>query len=436
MKRFIAKDLSQWAQQKDRKVLLLRGARQIGKTYSIRELGKSFKYFLEVNFEEDKTVRDFFSGSLNPEAICQKLSAYYSIPIIPGETLVFFDEIQSCLDAIRSLRFFYEKQPELHVVAAGSLLEFAFSEIPSQGVGRITSLFMVPLTFREFLMACGEDELIKLLHEHPLHIPLDSALHNKSMDLLKTYQLVGGMPAVVRHYIQNKDLQRCQIFLNDLIITLQDDFAKYKKRVPVIRLKEVFESVVHQSGGKFKYSNIQSTANHASLKEALELLVTAGLVYKVYHSSCRGLPLGAQVDPGKFKVIPFDLGIYQRLLGLDISQHILAKNFDSINKGHIAEIFVGLELIGNDEPQGAPQLYYWHRESRGSNAEVDYVLGKHRTILPIEVKSGSKGQMQSLLLFLKERQLSQGIRISLENFSHYEPIQVMPLYAAWRLLIR
>lgn len=153
MRRYIDKYLLQWKQDPNRKALLVRGARQVGKTYSIRQLGKTFKNYLEINFEEEKPIKQFFLGSLAPETICQKLSAYFSVHIIPGETLLFFDEIQSCPQALSSLRFFREKMPDLHLAAAGSLLEFVLSEIPSQGVGRIHSLFMYPMSFDEFLLA-------------------------------------------------------------------------------------------------------------------------------------------------------------------------------------------------------------------------------------------------------------------------------------------
>ncbi len=434
MKRIITRYFMDWKAAKGRRVLLLRGARQVGKTYSVRELGRTFRHFLEVNFEEEKEVSAFFRNSLNPEKICEKLAAYFSIPIKPDETLLFFDEVQACPEALSALRFFYEKMPELHVAAAGSLLELTMSEIPSMGVGRLHSLFMYPMSFNEFLMALNEDTLLDTLKKASPQEPLEEPFHEKLIDYFKTYQCIGGMPAVVRDYVDERDITECQKLLDDILTTLRDDFAKYRDKSPVVRLREVFDSVVFQAGSKFKYSNVDSQSSSHSLKDALDLLVQAGLAYKVHHSSARGLPLGAQLNPRKFKVILFDVGIHQRLLGLDLGQLLVAEDFEAVNKGNLAEVFVGLELIANSSPTTRQPLYYWHREARGSNAEVDYVIQKGDEIVPIEVKAGTKGQLRSIFLFLKERNLKKGIRISLENFSEYGEITVTPLYAVRNLI--
>jgi uncharacterized protein len=412
---------------------MVRGARQIGKTYSVRELGKTFKHLFEINFEEEKELDVFFRESLNPKKICEKLSAYFSKPIVPGQTLLFFDEIQACPEALASLRFFYEKMPELHLVAAGSLLEFAMSEIPSLGVGRIHSLFMYPMSFNEFVMALDEEKLLTLLQETRFIKPLDSPFHRKLIDYFKTYQLIGGMPAVVQTYLGRRDLAECQVELDDILTTLQDDFAKYKTRSPVSRLRKVFDSIVFQAGSKFKYSNVNSHSSSHSIKATLNLLVQAGLAHKIHHTSARGLPLGAQVDQKKFKVCLYDVGMHQRLLGLDLKQQILSEDLKVINRGNLAEVFVGLELISNASPTTKHSLYYWHREAKSSNAEVDYVIQKGNEIVPIEVKAGTKGQMRSMYIFMKERNLKNGIRISLENFSEYGEIAVIPLYAVRKI---
>ena len=429
MKRTINSHFREWKDAKKRKVLLVRGARQVGKTYSVRELGESFENYFEVNFEEEKGLEYFFRESLNPEIICENLSTYFSKPIIPGRTLLFFDEIQSCPNALASLRFFYEKMPELHLIAAGSLLEFAMSEIPSLGVGRIHSLFMYPMSFNEFLMALDHDNLLAMLQKANSKNPLSPPFHRKLIEYLKIYQLIGGMPAVVKTYLKERNIAQCQIELDDLLTTLRDDFAKYKDRSPISRLREVFDSIVYQAGRKFKYSNVDSTSSSRSLKEALDLLLQAGLAYKIFHTSARGLPLGSQIKSNKFKVILFDVGMHQRLLGLDLKEYLLSDKLEIINRGNLAELFTGLELINNASPGTKKLLYYWHRESRGSNAEVDYVIQEKNRIVPIEVKAGTSGQMQSMFVFLNERNLNMGIRVSLENFSSYGKIVVVPLYA-------
>ena len=434
MKRNIDLHLLAWKTSSNRKVLILRGARQVGKTYSIRQFGKTFKYFLEVNFEEAKEIRTFFDYSLNPEMIIEKLSAYYSTPIIPGQTLLFFDEIQSCPSALSALRFFYEKVPELHVISAGSLLEFALSEIASYGVGRLNYLYMFPLTFDEFLIALDQVALLEMLSNHVLTVPLDEVFHRRLFEYFKVYQVVGGMPAVVSSYVTKRDLLLCQQILDELIQSFQADFAKYKHKSPVARIQEVFQSIIMQAGSKFKYANIDSASSTPALKEALELLIKAGLAYKIYHSSAQGIPLGAQIKSNLFKVVSFDIGIQQRMLGLELSQHIIAESFKQINKGSLAEIYAGQQLIHLFSIHKPFPVYYWHRESKSSNAEVDYVIQESENIIPIEVKAGTKGQMQSMHIFMKERNLSKGIRVSLENFSTYDNIQTIPLYAVFRII--
>lgn len=414
--------------------MLIRGARQVGKTHAVRVLGQEFEDLLEINFEKEKPVHHFFKNSLNPKIINEKLSAYFGKSIIPKKTLLFFDEIQACPEALQSLRFYHEEIPELHVIAAGSLLEFSLEEIPSFGVGRISSLYLYPMSFGEFLEAVHDKSLYQQALKSNDQTPIDPALHERLLERLRIYQILGGMPAVIQAYSQGSDIPTCQKIIDDLIRTFQDDFAKYKKRSPVIKLKETFESVAHQAGQKFKYAHVSVSGTSQGYSEALQLLVQAGLVHKIYHTDARGIPLGAQMEPKKFKAIPMDCGLYQRLLGLNISEHMVLSHEELIHKGSLAEIFVGLELIANIPAHTQAQLYYWHREAKASNAEVDYVLS-NQGIIPIEVKAGLKGQMQSLFIFLKERNLPYGIRLSHENYATYDKVRVMPIYTAGKLVI-
>lgn len=421
--------LLNWVSEKSRKPLLLRGARQVGKSSAVEHLSKKFKYFLEVNFEENKLVHKVFEKNLSPREICNNLSVLFNTPIIPGETLVFFDEIQSCTSAISSLRFFYEKYPELHLIAAGSLLEFALKEIQSFGVGRVRSLFMYPFSLDEFLLSCGEELLIEAKNNASEKNPLSEPVHEKLINLLRQYLVIGGMPEVVANYSINKDIRDCQICLDDLIISLKSDFTKYKKRVPSLRVSEVFESISNQMGGKFIYKKAATEANTKQIKEALDLLIMSGLVIPVTHSSANGIPLGAESDIKKRKMLIFDTGVFQRILGLDISSVLLENDFNLINKGAIAELFVGLEIIKSLSNYQQQELYYWQRETASSNAEVDYLIQKNQDIIPIEVKSSKKGSMRSIYSFLNEKKRNTGVRFSLENYSSYEKILVYPLYA-------
>ena len=428
LKRDIDKVLLSWKTDRDRKPLLIRGARQVGKSSSIEQFGTHFEQFITVNFEKNKNLQSLFDGDLDVKEICLKLSVQFKKPIIPEKTLLFFDEIQTCPNAIMSLRYFYEDYPELHIIAAGSLLEFALEELPTFGVGRIDSLFMYPFSFQEFMLACDEELLWDEVCKSSPEKPLFPAFHEKCLDLLKKYLIIGGMPSAVSNFLENKDMLKVQKSLDRLILSFQNDFAKYKKRLPAFLLREVFAAVVKQAGGKFIYSKAADTSQY-NIKRAVNVLIMAGLVIPVVSSSANGIPLGAEVNYKNCKMLLLDTGIFQRLLNLELSDFLFSADFEVINKGAIAEQFVGLELIKNSSPYMPENLYYWTREKEKSQAEVDYLIQHNGKIVPLEVKSGKSGKMQSMHLFLKEKQAEYGIRTSLENFTKYDNIRVYPLYA-------
>ena len=398
IKRQIDIVLSDWKADPYRKPLLIRGARQVGKSTAVRNLAKSFDYFVEVNFEMQKSMHLLFEQDLEPFKICEELSLLTNTPIIPGKTLLFFDEIQACLPAISSLRFFYEKYPELHVVAAGSLLEFALKRLGSFGVGRIRSVYMYPFSFEEFIDAVGESGLVESLRNCVLGRPFTELIHSKFIDYLIRFVIVGGMPEVVATYVRTSSLYDCQIILDDLINSFYDDFAKYKSNVPTSRLKEVFNSVINQVGNKFVYSQASTDSNHYQIKESIELLQLAGLIYPITHSSGNGVPLASEINLKYQKYIVLDTGLFQRILGLDLNDLILEAKLEQINKGELAEMFVGTELIKKEFTFSAPQLFYWQREAQGSQAEIDYLIQRGKAVVPIEVKAGTRGKMQSLHL--------------------------------------
>ncbi|HNQ68613.1 MAG TPA: AAA family ATPase [Bacteroidales bacterium] len=434
IKRQIDSVLTDWKDDAYRKPLLIRGARQVGKSSAVRNLAKSFDYYIEINFEMQKSMHLIFEQDLDPHKICEELSLLTNTPIIPGRTLLFLDEIQSCLPAISSLRFFYEKFPELHVVAAGSLLESALKRLASYGVGRIRSLYMYPFSFEEFINASGESGLYEALVNCKVGEPFSEPVHFKFLDYLIRFVIIGGMPEVVATYIRTGSLLDCQVILDDLINSFYDDFAKYKSNVPTSRLKEVFISVVNQTGNKFVYSKASTDANHLQIKESVELLQLAGLIFPITHSSGNGVPLAAEINLKYRKFIILDTGVFQRILGLEISDLILGAKLEQINKGELAEIFVGMELVKKYFKFNAAQLFYWQRESQGSQAEIDFLVQSGRNIVPIEVKSGTRGKMQSLYLFLREKNLQIGVRTSMENIGEVDKIRIFPMYAITRLL--
>jgi len=254
VRRTVLDALLEWKRAKKRKVLLVRGARQVGKTFAVRELAKEFNHFVEINFEKNTDIHGIFEQNLDPARICSNFSAYYGIPIIEGETLLFFDEIQACSKAIQSLRFFYESKPGLHVIAAGSLLEFALSGLTSWGVGRIRSVYMYPLSFDEFLLANNQDALIELKKNASPENPLIPAFHAKLIEYLRYFLLIGGMPEAVSTFIDNSsNINSVQNVLSDIATSYYDDFTKYRTRIPVLRLREVMTSVARQAGGKYIY---------------------------------------------------------------------------------------------------------------------------------------------------------------------------------------
>ena len=427
--RLIDVDLQQWSDDVNRKPLLLRGARQVGKTSAVRNLGLRFEYYVELDLNDKTEFHSLFEKSLSPQQICEQLSLIINIPIIAGKTLVFLDEIQTCPDAINKLRYFYEQYPELHLIAAGSLLEFALENLSSFGVGRIRSMFMYPFSFEEFLMALDEENLIAAYRQASPQKPLFEAVHQKLITLLRTFLIIGGMPETVAVYVAKQDMLYCQRVLDDLIISFKDDFTKYKKKIPSSRINDVFISVAEQGLGKFIYSKVNIEANSEQIRQALDTLIMAGLVYPVIHTSANGIPLGAEINEKYQRMILLDTGLLQRILGLNIGDILLSEDIKIINRGAVAETFVGTELVKSSSCYSPKPLYCWHREKRNSNAEVDYVIQLNETIYPIEVKSGLKGAMQSMRIFLETKKLQTGIRTSLENFCYYDNIEVYPLYA-------
>lgn len=442
MWRAISEELQIWKRSPKRRVLLLRGARQTGKTYSVRELAKEFKTSIEVNFYEQPELKKLFDGSLKAQPIVKQIEGYFGTILIPGESLLFFDEIQACPNALTALRFFHEQLPDLHVIAAGSLLEFALSEIPSFGLGRIESMFMYPLTVDEYIRAIDSSVFADLVAEADCSRAFSEPLHRKAIQLIRSYSLVGGLPAVVKAYQENMDLNVCGALLADHVVGYEDDFAKYKTKIAPEKLSATLRAVALQAGSKFVYSRINPGASVSGYDQALELLCLAGLAHRVYRTAAGGLPLGSQINPKKFKVLPLDTGIYNSLLGLRLSNILLKDETTFVNSGAIAEILCGLELISNSSSSQKGQAFYWDRDEPSGNAEVDYVVQEGQKIVPIEVKAGTRGQMQSLYHFMSTKNLKRGIRCSLEPFSSFTApvgeglIEVVPLYAIGQYLKR
>lgn len=450
-KRHIDKYLVEWAERDAHKPLLLRGARQVGKSTAVRELSKRFKNFVEINFEKQPAYKALFTDDLDVKRIVPQLSAMYGTSISPGSTLLFLDEIQECPNAIMALRFFKEDMPELHVIAAGSLLEFALSELPTYGVGRIHSMFMYPMSFDEFLLATGEALLLEARDRASAESPLPEPLHGRLVELFRTYMLVGGMPEAVSTWVEHHDYVRCQEVQDDIVVTYEDDFPKYKKRIDPILLRQTLRSAAVQATKKFVYSKVGLDYKTAEVKKAVELLVQAGILIPVTHTDANGLPLGSEADRSYQKMLLLDPGLLLRLLNISLgdvsemtAQILTASAADLVNKGPVVELIVGLEMQKYKSPNIRHDLFYWVRMAKNSQAEVDYITAYQQTIVPVEVKADRQGGMKSLWLFMREKKLSNAVRCSMENFGHFDyedreanselrHVDICPAYAVSRM---
>ena len=390
--------------------------------------------------ESQPSIRQLFTKDIDVHRTCEAISATLGIPVVAGKTLLFIDEIQVSQEAIMSLRYFKEDYPELHVIAAGSLLEFTLEELPSFGVGRIRSLYMYPFSFDEFLLAQGLDTTVDFKHKATSLSPLPEAVHNKLVEQLKTFYLVGGMPAAITEWVESKSYIECTRVHNDILDTYQDDFSKYKSRVSPALLRQVLRSVALQAGCKFVFRQVADDIHSSVIKEALHLLTLAGLIKPVTHSDGNGVPLGAEENCNYIKYLFLDLGLMQTMLGTPAANVLLSSDVDFVNKGAASEMFAGLELVKSHDCFQKAEMYYWQNLSRGTNAEIDYLVVKDGIVVPIEVKASTRGSMQSLWLFMRKKGLHRAIRTSLENFGEFEyvdkesqdevrHVDVVPLYA-------
>lgn len=429
MKRDLRNYLEEWANDPNRKPVLLRGARQVGKSYLARDFGKTFTNFIEINFEFTPGLKTVFEKDLDPVRIIRDLSIILGQPITPGKTLLFLDEIQECPAAVKSLRYFYEKMPLLHVIAAGSLLDFILDEI-GLPVGRVMPLYLYPLSFFEFLSAVGKEHLRHEIYNHNPVEEFPVFLHQQLLGLIGEYMAVGGMPEAVKQWIEYGDLSSCLKIHRLLIDTYRQDFAKYAEKKNQKYVEMVFNAIPRLSGKKFIFRAVSKEVRSRELRPALELLAKAGIAHIINHSSSNGLPLGSEINPQVSKVIFLDVALAQSVLGIDYGTWIIDPVSAIINRGAITESFVGQELLAYSPVTMKSELYYWVREIRGSMAEVDYVTGINGKAVPIEVKSGITGSLKSLHIFLEQKRNSEyGFHFSQRNYRVDKKIRSYPLYA-------
>ena len=411
MKRKAEMFLTEWYQRPGRKPLVLRGARQVGKTYLVEHWGREhFRSVLTVNLERERDLHGLFAKP-DPKRLLEELALLKRQAIKPGETLLFLDEIQACPAALAVLRYFHEMLPELHVIAAGSLLDFALREFAhSMPVGRIEYLHLQPLVFEEFVEALEGPALVEYLGKVKVGEPLSEALEKKYLELLRRYFFIGGMPEVVRAYAERQDLLEVQRLQTGLVATVQDDFAKYEPRRLHELMRKTYRHVAENVGRKVKFVNVSREDRSGDVRQAFELLTQSRMIHPVFRTAANGLPLGAERDERHFKALFLDIGLVNRLCGLDL---VGTDNLITVNAGALAEQYVGQQLLAAALPFEDPQLFYWSREAKNASAEVDYVISRHQQILPVEVKAGKTGTLRSLFQFLLEKNRQRAVRFHL-----------------------
>ncbi len=411
MIRFSATALDNWLKRANRKPMVIRGARQTGKTWLVRDFAKrNHLNLIELNLEKFPDRADLFSVN-NPKEILKNIEADLAVKITPESTCLFLDEIQAAPELFSKLRWFREDMPELPIIAAGSLLEFALNKSQySMPVGRITYFYLEPMSFFEFVLASGNEALLQTMMELGLGKHIPQTLHEKCMDLYHQYCLIGGMPEAVQTWLDSRDLQECIKVQHDLLSTYRDDFFKYGGEIDARLLHRILLSVAEQLGNKFVYSRVDPGIQTRVIKKALMMLFQAKVCSMVAHTSGNGLPLGAQSNEKFFKALMVDVGLISAQLGLASAKQLKMGKMILSNRGGIAEQFVGQQLRAAQATAIDPQLFYWQRTG-GRLGEIDYILQHGNAIVPLEVKSGATGRMKSLHQFIAEKNLSLAVRI-------------------------
>lgn len=425
MKRFLEEELISWKNKKEHLPILLRGARQVGKSYLVEHFGGNhFEDIAVVDFEIRPELKEAFS-TREPKEIISRLEVALHKPIREGQTLLFLDEIQLCPQVLISLRYFKERMPKLHVIAAGSLLEFLLhDENYSFPVGRVEFLYLRPLSFLEYLNSVSP-VLVKRLEEFDLQHPPSILEHKELLKLVKKYLFIGGMPAAVQTSLQETSLLEAQRVHYRILQAYESDFGKYAEHVQHKHLRLLFQRAPACVSQILKFSRIDAEIRSRDLKPALDLLCRAGILQKVFATTASGLPLHAHLKEERYKLLYLDVGLLQTINKVD-ANHFFEQDILQINAGMIAEQFVGQELIAYSPCfQNAPILFW---ERTGSDAEVDYVTAIGSDIVPIEVKSGKTGSLRSMHSFMQEKKSSLGVRISEHPLSFQDNILSIPLY--------
>lgn len=415
------KYLQEWADRRVHKPLVIRGARQVGKSTLVREFARLARMpVVEINFERNPEFREAFAVK-DPARILSTLALLTGKTLTPSNGLLFLDEIQAAPEALVSLRYFHEEMPQLHVVAAGSLLEFALADAQfSMPVGRVEYLHLGPMEFEDFLQALGHSQLVAHLRSFSLSdmesgaFPM--ALHFRFLDLVRQYWVVGGLPEAVSAYVAagespGHEFARVSRVQHSVVAAYRDDFNRYSHGRLRDRIQIVFDRLPVMVGRKFKYVQVSRDHRAAELADALRHLCMAGVASKIRHTAANGIPLAAEANERYFKCLYMDVGLMCTALHLNVLD-LGKEDLTLINDGALAEQFVGQHLLFSGPRYQAPSLYYWVREARNAAAEIDYVMPVGQQIVPVEIKAGTTGSLRSLHQFLQEKRRDFGLRFN------------------------
>lgn len=428
MHRSLIQSLIEWKISPARQPLLLRGARQTGKTHLVEHFGKAhFDHVLTINFEKEKHYLACFQN-LDPKQIIQEIELSANQTLIPGKSLLFLDEIQECPNAIQALRYFYEEMPELHVIGAGSLLEFALhAENFSMPVGRVSFLYLYPMSFNEMLHALHHQKLLDYLNNLSPRDKIPESVHQQLLQQLRLYFTLGGMPNVLRLYVEHEKLLLCRQTQTAILNSYRDDFGKYASQVQQKYCERVFSKSCELIAKHFKYTDIDPDMDYRALKQAMHLLFKAQILAPIFYTKATGFPLSATQIEKKYKLLFLDVGLAQAAGRLS-PELILHNNLMQLNRGALTEQYVGQQLLTMQPNDNRAELFYWQNDTRNSQAEVDYILSVDDLLIPIEVKSGSIGRLRSLHIYMHSHDVKLGVKLSTDTLDTSQNIWSVPLY--------
>lgn len=426
--RDIYSKLIKWKNSSQRKPLIIKGARQVGKTYIIKQFAqKEYNSYIYLNFEEDPNLKSLFQGDRNPKKIIENLSIYSEKQILPENTLIIFDEVQNSPETLTSLKYFCEENNNYHIISTGSLLGISLysNKESSFPVGKVNFIQMLPLSFREFLYANKEDKLIDFLIDKKDLKPIPEAFHNKLLDYLKLYFFIGGMPEPIAEYITSKDFNNIRKIQKDILTAYAMDITRYALKNEAIKISEIWDSIPSQlirENKKFKYSEIKTNAKSREYYTSIQWLINAGIVHQIYNQSIPKLPLSVYKNDNIFKLFLIDIGLLGAMLNLSPKTIIEGNTLFTHYNGAFTENYTAQELIVNN----FNEIFYWTSKN---NAEVDFLLSYQDNILPLEIKSGLNTKAKSLKIYGEKYNPPFLTRSSQRNFNKNKNLYDIPLYA-------